>query len=83
VLHAGETLEIPRGVVHAMWAGGGTAVRAIWQVRPALRTEEFMAAMAAARGHHATPLVRTAIPLVRKYSDVFRLAGIAGLVQRV
>ncbi len=41
-LGAGDTLEIPRGTVHAMWNEGDAEARVIWQTRPALRTEDFM-----------------------------------------
>ena len=43
----GETIDVPRGQVHAMWNGGDVPARATWQVRPALRTEDFMAEMTA------------------------------------
>jgi mannose-6-phosphate isomerase-like protein (cupin superfamily) len=41
VLHAGDTLDVPRGTKHAMWNSGSVPARAGWQVRPALRTEDF------------------------------------------
>jgi mannose-6-phosphate isomerase-like protein (cupin superfamily) len=74
VVRAGEQIDVPRGGVHSIWAGGGTTTRALWQVRPALRTAEFMAAMEKARG--ARPVVSpiAALPVLREYSDVFRLA---------
>src|SRR5436190_10294802 len=43
VLRAGDTLDVPRGAVHAMWNSGSTPARASWQVRPALGTEDFFA----------------------------------------
>jgi Cupin domain len=41
VLHAGDSLDVPRGTKHAMWNSGSGPARATWQVRPALRTEDF------------------------------------------
>ena len=40
-LSEGDVLDIPAGTVHAMWNGGGGEARALWQTRPALRSEEF------------------------------------------
>jgi mannose-6-phosphate isomerase-like protein (cupin superfamily) len=40
-LQPGDTLDVPAGTVHAMWNSGPTPARASWQVRPALRTEQF------------------------------------------
>ena len=45
VLREGDTLDVPRGSVHSMWNSGTTITRASWQVRPALRTEDFFAAV--------------------------------------
>jgi mannose-6-phosphate isomerase-like protein (cupin superfamily) len=81
IVRPGETVEVPRGAVHTMWAGGGETTRAIWQVRPALRTEDFLAGMVAARGDRPVASVFAVAPLLREYSDVFRLAIPAG-VQR-
>jgi len=41
VLNTGDTVDVPRGVVHTFWNSGTTTARAKWQVRPAQRTEEF------------------------------------------
>lgn len=45
VLRAGDSLDVPRGAAHSMWNSGGVVTRASWQVRPALRTEDFFAAV--------------------------------------
>lgn len=42
-LAAGESLVLPAGTVHAMWNPGPGRARVNWQVRPALRTQEFFA----------------------------------------
>lgn len=51
-LAAGETLVLPAGTSHAMWNPGPGQARVSWQVRPALRTQEFFAVVfaLAARG---------------------------------
>ena len=40
-LHAGDTLTICAGETHSMWNPGAERARVNWQVRPALRTQEF------------------------------------------
>ena len=45
MLNAGDTVDVPRGVIHTFWNSGGTTARAKWQVRPAQRTEDFFAAV--------------------------------------
>ena len=37
----GEVLEIPRGMHHQIWNSGAETTRAIWQTRPAGRTEQW------------------------------------------
>jgi quercetin dioxygenase-like cupin family protein len=45
VLRAGDALTIPAGATHSMWNSGEETMRASWQLRPALRSEEFFAAV--------------------------------------
>jgi mannose-6-phosphate isomerase-like protein (cupin superfamily) len=78
VLGAGDALDVPRGAVHKMWASGKTTTHASWQVRPALRTEDFFEAVHELRasGHHGkggmlTPLGAGVI--LREYRDEFRM----------
>ncbi|MEA2305422.1 MAG: hypothetical protein QOH43_2702 [Solirubrobacteraceae bacterium] len=78
-LHAGETLDIPRGTPHTMWNTGATPARAGWQTRPALRTAEFWAELHAARqtrptDAHGLLTPVAAAPLLREYRSEFRLA---------
>ena len=40
-VRAGDTLEVPAGTPHAMWNPGPGRARAVWQTRPALKTEAF------------------------------------------
>ena len=44
VVPAGESFDIPRGTPHTMGPHGGPA-RVRWEVRPALRTEQFLTEM--------------------------------------
>ncbi len=76
VLRAGDMLEVPRGTPHSMWATEAT--RATWQVRPALRTAEFFAAVDASRGYRKRAKGGTMTPLgagrvLNEYGDVFQL----------
>ena len=76
VLRAGDTLEIPRGTPHSMWATAHS--RANWQVRPALRTADFFAAVDASRSYRKSAKGGNMTPLgagrvLREYSDVFRM----------
>jgi quercetin dioxygenase-like cupin family protein len=59
-LTTGESFVIPAGEVHSMWNPGPGSARVSWQVRPALRTQEFFAVVfaLAARGQvnaHGVP----------------------------
>ncbi|MBS1660510.1 MAG: cupin domain-containing protein [Bacteroidetes bacterium] len=41
-LQAGDTLEIPRNQIHAMWNATNQKAVINWQVRPALNTEQLL-----------------------------------------
>lgn len=78
VVRAGESIDVPRGTVHKMWNSGDVPTRASWQVRPALRTEDFFEAVHELRaaGHHGkggmlTPL--GAAVILRRFPDEFRM----------
>jgi mannose-6-phosphate isomerase-like protein (cupin superfamily) len=78
VLQAGETVEVPRRTPHRMWNAGGAPVRARWEVRPALRTEEMFAAIDRSRAFRCSPkgggmTPAGAAPVLREFSDEFRL----------
>jgi quercetin dioxygenase-like cupin family protein len=63
---AGESFDIPRGTVHTMGPSGGPA-KVRWEVRPALRTEQFLTEMPEA--------FEARLAHVQRYADEFRLAG--------
>lgn len=71
-LRTGETVDMPRGVAHQFWNGGGEPARVRWEVRPALRTAELFAALSRAR----TPLGK--LLAVLRHRQEFRLARLKG-----
>ena len=79
VLRAGDVLDVPRGAKHSMWNSGGTVTRASWQVWPALRTEDFFAAVQAMRaagkaGKGGMITLPAAGLIFAAFPDEFRLA---------
>ncbi len=78
VLGAGDTVDVPRGVVHTFWNTGTGTARAKWQVRPAQRTEEFFRAIGSLRkqGHGTSAGVSppAGALLAREFSNEFRPA---------
>jgi quercetin dioxygenase-like cupin family protein len=72
----GEELDIPRGIAHSMGVAGDLPVRAVWLTRPALRTEQWWAALDAASRRSAgsaIPLPVTA-RVLRAHQREFQLA---------
>jgi len=79
VVPAGATVDVPTGHAHRMWNAGKTTCRARWQVCPALRTEELFAAIDASRAYRrnaksGSMTLIGAAPVLREYSEEFRLA---------
>jgi|SRR5215210_1879086 len=78
-LGEGETLAVPQGTPHTMWAES-SGVRVDWQTRPALETEAFfeivygLARDGRVNGKGAPNLLQAAV-IARFYADVFRLAS--------
>lgn len=75
-VRTGETLEVPSGTPHAMWNAGPGRARAVWQTRPALKTEAFFEmvwglAQASSRGEE-NPDPERAAAMLREYTDEFR-----------
>ena len=63
---AGESFDIPRGTVHTLGPSGGPA-RVRWEVRPALRTEQFLTEMPDA--------FEARLAHIQRFAAEFRLAG--------
>ncbi len=76
VVEAGGTIDIPRGVAHAMAAAGGAPARARWETRPALGTEDWWKAIDAEVRSH--PGGKVPLPVLarrlREHPGVFELA---------
>ena len=66
VVPAGESFDIRRGTEHTMGPAGVPA-RVRWEVRPALRTEQFLTEMPEA--------FEDRLAHVQRYAAEFRLAG--------
>ncbi len=78
VLEPGDVLEVPPGTVHAMTAGDQGA-RAIWQIRPALRTQELFAALSDA--HRRGGSLLDFVPVARAHRAEIRFTKPPPLVQ--
>jgi quercetin dioxygenase-like cupin family protein len=63
---AGESFDIPRGTAHTMGPAGGPA-KVRWEVRPALRTEQFLTEMPEEFSER--------LAWIQRFSEEFRLAG--------
>jgi len=75
---AGETLAVPAGTPHSMWNPGPGPARAVWQTRPALRTEGFFElvwglAQTAKTNPEGGPSADEAAAMMREYENEFRL----------
>ena len=86
-LGAGETLVVPTGTTHSMWAEA-EGVRVNWQTRPALKTEAFFETISgisrdAKTGGKGSPNLLQAAVIAQAYADEFRLARPPWAVQRV
>jgi quercetin dioxygenase-like cupin family protein len=74
---AGDTFDVPAGTPHTMWNSGPGRARAVWQTRPALRTEAFFEmvwglAKASTSGAEMPDPGRAAA-MLSEYADEFRL----------
>jgi quercetin dioxygenase-like cupin family protein len=67
VVPAGESFDIPRGTEHTMGPAGGKPARVRWEVRPALRTEQFLTEMPEEFSER--------LAHIQRYAEEFRLAG--------
>jgi quercetin dioxygenase-like cupin family protein len=78
VLSAGDTLTVPAGTPHAMWNASDGETRAIWETRPALKTERFFEtawglADAGEVGKNGVPGPLQLAVMMREYDAEFRL----------
>ena len=86
-LKEGETLVVPKGTPHTMWADSA-GVRVNWQTRPALKTETFfetiysLAQDGKTNSKGAPNLLQYAV-IARSSAEEFRLTSPPWPVQRV
>jgi quercetin dioxygenase-like cupin family protein len=71
ILRAGDTLAVPHGVAHRMWAAEAPA-HVTWETAPAGRTADFFRGLDALWEQEADPAAFAA--LLSGFDDVFRLA---------
>jgi mannose-6-phosphate isomerase-like protein (cupin superfamily) len=86
-LGVGETLDIPRRTSHQVWNRGDVDTRAIWQTRPALRTEDWFRSIdrlfrEGRVGKNGMPGPLAFGVYLTEYRDVFRLSSPPGVVAR-
>jgi quercetin dioxygenase-like cupin family protein len=74
LLEQGGVLVIPADTPHTMWNDGEEVARFRWEVRPALRTEDFFAHLYGLAGQNGGPPLLQLAALFRAYRDEFRLA---------
>lgn len=87
-LQAGDTLEIPRNQIHAMWNATNQKAVVNWQVRPALNTEELLETVMGLANdgkcnRNGMPGILQIALTSRKYDRELRLVSPPLLVQRV
>ncbi|PZR27931.1 MAG: cupin domain-containing protein [Citrobacter freundii] len=88
ILKEGDIFHIPANKIHSMWNAGSKPARVNWQVRPAMDTEflletTFGLAADGKVNSKGTPFFLQAVPILLKYSNVFRLAKPPYAVQQI
>jgi quercetin dioxygenase-like cupin family protein len=73
-LVAGDVLVIPAGTPHTMWNDGDEEARLRWEVRPALRSEDFFARLYALAGTGGRPPLLALAALFGAHREEFRLS---------
>jgi mannose-6-phosphate isomerase-like protein (cupin superfamily) len=73
-LTPGDTVDVPSRTAHQFWNPGTEPARVLWQVRPAGRTEQWFASLAALRADGARPGALALAVLLTEFRDVFRLS---------
>ena len=77
VFKQSDEFDVAAGTVHKMWNEGDVEAVLSWEIRPALRSQEFLTAMWASR----TSLDQ--LLLIRKYRSEYRLAQPPVLLQDI
>jgi quercetin dioxygenase-like cupin family protein len=78
-LHAGDTLDIPRGTTHKMWNAGEETARVAWRTSPAGRTLQWFRTLDELQrtgrvGRNGMPGPLAFAAYLTEYRDVFRLS---------
>jgi mannose-6-phosphate isomerase-like protein (cupin superfamily) len=86
-LGPGQKLEIPRGTHHQIWNEGDVPARALWETRPAGRTEEWFRSIdrliqEGRVGSRGMPGPLAFGVYLTEYRDVFRLGVAPDIVTR-
>src|SRR5262249_39088142 len=86
-LGPGDVIEIPRRTPHQMWNSAEGPARAVWQTRPALRTEDWFRSIDALHadgrvGKDGMPGRPAFAPLLSEFDAVVRLSAGPELVTR-
>jgi quercetin dioxygenase-like cupin family protein len=87
MLSPGDTLVVPAGTPHAMWNASDGETRAVWETRPALKTERFFEtawglAEAGKVNKSGVPEPLQLAVLMREYDGEFRLTKPPRAIQR-
>lgn len=80
----GDTLVIPPGKAHEIANAGAETAEVIWQFRPALRTDDFLAAAMASEGRRESPLRHRLRKwaIAAEYSQEYRKANLPWSLQK-
>jgi quercetin dioxygenase-like cupin family protein len=83
-LEAGDTLDVPRGTVHEFGGDPERAGTVRWEVRPALRTAEFLATVNRWSDRQTgRPSTLQAVLTAKEFAPEFRLASPSLGTQRI
>lgn len=83
VYNAGETFEVPPGTVHAMWNASDDETHVTWQIRPALKSQQFFETLWGLErdGKPIAKNLMQAAVILTTYRNEFRLTRPSPLVQ--
>lgn len=85
---AGESFDVPPGAVHAMWNDRETTTQMNWQIRPALKSQQFFETMWGMTqdgkfGARGGPNLLLGAVLMDYYTEEFRLASPPQPIQKL
>ena len=88
ILREGDSIKIPKKMLHSMWNGSEYPTVVNWKVLPALETEFFFETIHGLANDNQSnkngiPNFFHAVRLALKYKDVFRLASPPWIIQQI